>query len=212
MAFTDLNSSEYQIYLQDIATETLGQDAGTLYLPNLLDWLPNFNYQTSRILDVGASIFSTYNWFDEKFGNHIDGFELATFALNYQVHPFQGQCSWNQDKIARFKCPVDAHRMLEHYQSSTYDMVISFHALEHMFDVPLVLHNIYEVLRSGGYFYFSLPAPSANFHRGHWYEITDLSFVEGLCRQASFQILKSEHLWDLRYRPQPEIIGLARKA
>ena len=196
----NFESEDYKIYLQDQTSETLGAGIDYKYFTHLVeDILPDFDYSNTKILDVGTGSFNSYLFFKEKYNNIITGIEIATISLEKSAKDGTGVLN------------IDAHRMCEYFKNETFDLVYSSHSLEHMFDLPLVIKNCYKVLKSGGYFYFSLPIPCYNWKKGHWYDVPDISTMTRYCINEGFVMVHSEYSTNGKYRAENEMIALARK-
>jgi len=201
----DFNSKEYLNYLEDQIMDSIGANQDYKYLDYLKDILQEPNYRKLTVLDVGAGSFNSWDWFYNKYKNKIQAIDIGNCIIDEMK-------KWPKRKATCMKHPLDAHRLNEYYNDETFDLIISFHSLEHMFDLPIVLKNINTVLKHGGYFYFSLPMPSVNFKKGHWYDVPNNETMIYLCKQAGFtKVLHDELVRDLRFRPQQEMICLMQK-
>ena len=201
----DLQSQEYMNYLLDQKHDTIGADCGSKYLDYLVTLFPTFNYSMAQVLDIGCGAFSSWEWFQERYQNQIHGCDIGDCVCD-------ASATWPAPKCQSLQWPVDAHELLRSYTIEQFDLVIAFHSLEHMFDVPTVLRQINNVLKLGGYFYFSLPMPSYNWGHGHWYDIPDQDAMIQLCKHAGFSsVLHNELVSDLRFRPQQEMVALVAK-
>lgn len=203
---TDFNSKEYKDYYADQKADTIGAGLGSVYLPKLIELLPNFNFGYASILDLGAGPFDTFDWFLKNYNVKIWGADIGDCVLEYAKEK-----QWSEDKLGFLEFPLDAHKLTEEFAPEAFDIVISFHALEHMYDLPQVLSEINKVLVPGGYLYQAVPIPSYNWKKGHWYDIPTESYMDDLIRKAGFEVIYSELISDLRYRPQQEMISLNRK-
>ena len=200
-----LESEEYKNYLEDQTNDTRPAGAGYMYLDNLVHLLPdNYEFKTANILDVGAGPFTTWDWFKDNYGIIIDGVDIGNYIT-------QEKMSWSTDKVSSMNAPYDAHKLLDAFSVDTYDIVVSFHAFEHMFDLPLVVSNCNKVLKSEGYLYFSLPIPSYNWKKGHWYDVPNEASMHNILTNNNFTVIHSEVITDLRYRPEVELVCLARR-
>lgn len=194
-------NSEYQEYLKDQIDDTPGAGIDHKYLNFLLlELLPNFDYHNAKVLDVGAGKFMSWDFFKENFQNEIVGIDINRAGLEF--------CR-EQDKKGMIE--LDAHEMCEKLVPNQFNLVISFHTLEHMFDLPRVLRNCLEVLKETGYFFFAIPMPSYNWKKGHWYDIPTPKFMLDLCRRIGFKEVFWEVFGDSRFRPEREMVCLLRK-
>ena len=193
---------KYQAYMADQIADTLGAGVDDKYLDYLTQkLLPNYDYAKAKILDVGPSKFMSWDYFREKFKNDITGIDIGKDGLEFcKAHNKTGMIE------------MDAHRMDEHFAEGVFDLLISFHAFEHMIDLPRVLTNCHKVLKTGGLLYFAQPIPSFNWGRGHWYDVPSVEVMMKLISDAGFKtVLRSEFVRDLRFRPEQEIVALVQK-
>lgn len=151
------------------------------------------------ILDVGCREFFTYDYFLEKYNLEIKGIDIGKKGLDYT----------SQNNKPAVYC--DAHKLSNKYEEDTFDLVMSLHCLEHMFDLPKVLSEIYKCLKPDGYLYFAVPIPSHNTGRGHWYDIESTSSMEKMCLSVGFEMLYSNLFPPGKFREEKEMIGLFRK-
>lgn len=199
---TDTTTAEYQAYLIDQINDTVGAGLDDKYLDYLCKALqPGLDYHSMKILDVGPSKFLSWDYFREHYQNDITGIDIGRDGLEY--------CR-ERNKTGMIE--QDAHTMNERFEAESFDFCISFHAIEHLLDVPQVLRNIFYVLKPGSKFYFSLPCPAPKRDRGHVYEIMSIEAMLQLCKDAGFnKVLHSELVSDLRFRPEQEMICLVQK-
>lgn len=192
----------YDKYLEDQRNDTLGGGLGYKYLPKLVELLPTFNFSLSKVLDIGPGPFETWEWFNDNYNNKIHGVDIGKCVEDISK-------TWSKEKQECMNCPIDAHFLPDSYKE--YDLIISFHAFEHMIDLPKVLNNIYNALKPGGYIYYSLPIPSYNWNKGHWYDVPSVDVMNKLLINSNFKVMHSQLISDFRYRPEQEMIGLGRK-
>lgn len=201
----DFNSQKYKDYLEDQVTDNMSTAAvDEKYLDLLLTLLPNFNYHTAKIYDVGPGMFKSWDWFLEKFHRPITGFDVGREVLeNAQKNGKNGLLE------------LDVHRLFDgpyYWKREPYaDLVISFHALEHMLDMDLVLKNLFDFIVPGGYLYFAIPQPATPRSRGHfqvWYSVEE---VLPRFEKAGFKTIHWQQENDNRFRPEPELIALMQK-
>lgn len=195
-------TEEYKVYLKDQLEDTCADSYDYKYLPYVESKLPKLDYENFKILDVGSRKFDSWDYFREKYNNDIVGIDIGAEGLAYcKAHSKTGMMN------------VDAHRMSECFDLESYDMIISFHAFEHMYDLPLVVKNCFDLLKPGGYLVFALPVPSFNLKRGHWYDIPDQSAMLQICSNAGFnEVCYNELIDDYRFRPEQEMIGIVKKS
>lgn len=200
-----MDSQKYNQYLEDQLNDTRPAGLGHTYLDNLVRVLSNaYDFTDTKILEIGAGPFTTWDWFKDSYGISIEGIDIGYYIEQEKV-------AWPTEKINNMKYPCDAHKLLDFFTKETYDIVLSFHAFEHMLDLPLVVANCNKVLKSKGYLYFSLPIPSYNWGKGHWYDIPDERSMHKIITDNNFTIVYSEIINDFRYRPEVEIVCLARR-
>jgi len=159
----------------------------------------DLSLRDAKIIDIGTRQFDTYDWFLERYDNKIDGIDVCKVAL---------QKAKVDGKPLR---EMDAHAIHKYIEPETYDLIISFHAFEHMYDLPRVLRNCAMILKPRGYLYFALPMPSHNWGRGHYLDMPNNRTMWQTLAKAGF-----EQKYDLlsrhgKFRAGQEIIGLARK-
>jgi 2-polyprenyl-3-methyl-5-hydroxy-6-metoxy-1,4-benzoquinol methylase len=193
--------SDYLEYLDDQRSDTIGGSSDDAYLKFLTSsLLLSENFKNKKILDIGCRVFDSYNYFD-ALGADIVGVDIGKDGLEY--------CKKNN----RPCLDQDAHYLDQIFQPETFDLIITFHALEHMYDLPLVLKHCYNLLKLGGYFYYAVPAPSAKTKRGHWYGIDSDEHMINLVCGAGFQrdkIIHAKHYTEY-FRIADEAVGLVRK-
>lgn len=187
--------SIYKTYIDDQINDTLGPSFDAQYLDYMFERIPDFTPHI--VIDVGTRSFYSYDYLWSKFAPHIsvEGIDLCRDAL------------LSNPRIKE----MDAHVMDQYFPNNHYDLVIAFHSLEHMYDMPRVIGNCYKLLQPGGYFCFSLPMPSVNFRKGHWYDVKDNTEMCDICKSVGFKIVYDELIRDLRIRPQQEMFGLCQK-
>ena len=195
---TDLDSPEYQTYLKDQVGDNLSESFDSKYLAILEKLIPDFNFSSTKIIDVGTRKFDSWEYFIEKYSNEITGIDVGAEGIEHcRKHNKKGFIE------------LDAHRLREKFDAATFDLVIAFHSFEHMYDLPLVLRQCHEILKPGGFIFFALPIPSYNWMKGHWYDVPSEEAMIDLCKAAGFKrIVYSERYTDLRIRPEPEMVAL----
>lgn len=193
---------KYKAYLQDQYTDTIGAGLDYKYLDYLTKTLmPNFDYKTAKVLDVGGSAFNSWDYFLEHFQNQITGIDIGQQGL--ELCKAAGKTGMIEQ---------DAHKMDERFEPESFDLIFSSHAFEHMFDLPRVLRNCAKILKSGGFLYFALPMPSFNWGRGHYYDVPNNEAMLKMCKDSGFsKVLHEELVRDLRFRPEQEMVGLVQK-
>jgi len=199
-----IDTDEYKEYLKDQHKDnmfeeqylSMGKSWTYRYCNFLKNLLKTFDYSTSRILDVGCREFFTYDYFLEKHDNKIDGIDVGEEGLNYTA----------KEKKPAIYC--DAHKIPDTYKSDWCDLVVSFHAFEHMYDLPKVLKNCDWVLKEGGYLYFAVPVPVKNEKRGHWYDIPSVEAMTKICEEAGFEKVFTKQFPKGMFRNEQEMVGL----
>jgi 2-polyprenyl-3-methyl-5-hydroxy-6-metoxy-1,4-benzoquinol methylase len=163
--------------------------------------LPKIDYANISILDVGARAFESWDYFLKKYDCKIEGIDIGKAGLDYcKEHNKTGMAE------------VDAHKMQDYFPPEQFDLIVSFHAFEHMYDLPLVLQNCAQVLKPGGHVFFALPMPSINFKRGHWYDVRTKQAMLKMCTDAGLgDVIFDEIVDDKQYRPEQEMIALVKK-
>lgn len=192
--------TKYSEYLKDQVEDSASGGQEVAYLEYLPTLLPEVTFDEMEILDIGSGVFSAYEFLTSRFSPRL--------AVAVDV------CKESIDQAEALGRPVlefDAHDLGNLFSPESFDWVLSFHSFEHMFDLPLVLHNAFQVLRPGGYLFCALPIPSYNWGRGHWYNVPNVSDMENLLEEAGFSLCHSELVRDLRFRPEQEGVFLATK-
>ena len=89
---------------------------------------------------------------------------------------------------------LPAERLIDHFGPKSFDVVISTEVLEHVFDWRLVINNMKEVLRCGGYIYITTRSHGFPYHAypyDFWcYEPRDLIEIF-----KDFEIIRFEVDW-----------------
>jgi len=90
---------------------------------------------------------------------------------------------------------LPAERLIDHFGPKSFDVVISTEVLEHVFDWRLVINNMKEVLRCGGYIYITTRShgfPHHAYPYDFWrYKPHDLIEIF-----RDFEIIKLEADWE----------------
>lgn len=197
-----LDHPDYSIYIENQRAETGGAGVDHKYLSYLVDTLlPDFDYSGARVLDVGAGMFKSFDYFLERFNNKIVGIEIAEMSIKYA----------EENNLPLYD--IDAHLMDEYFAEKSMDLVVSLHSLEHMLDMPLVLSNCYKILRPEGYFFFALPIPVAQLakHEGHWYPCDTPEEMVSLTTGAGFTMVTHFMSENDQFRAGSEFVGLASR-
>ena len=195
----DKKMDEYKLYLEDQKAHSLSGACDDKYLDYLVQTLhPDYDYSKAKILDVGCNKFLSYDYFLDKYNNPILGICISKDGLEE---------AWRNNRNA---LEMDAHNMNLHLIPNTYDLVISFHSFEHMYCLPTVLQNCNILLKDQGLLYFSLPIPSHNWHKKHWYDVPTIDAMNKLMEEAKFKSLHKEIIF-CKIRPEQEMIGLYQK-
>ena len=197
----NLESTEYQKYLLDQRKDnnvTHLSEQIFKYMNHLEKLLPDTLHK--KTLDIGCRSFDTYDWFTTyNHGADIIGIDIGEEGLEYCAK--KGKPCFNHD----------AHFLAEAFHKESFDLVLAFHSLEHMYDMPLVLRNIYEVLKPGGYLYLAVPIPSVNEGKGHWVDIANGEEMRAACIGAGFQSPVYEETVNCKFRIANEYVALVQK-
>lgn len=115
------------------------------------------NEQT-RLLDTGCGLGGFARYFRDQTGVQVRGNEInptcAAFARD--VHGVE----------------VDIGELRDvGYETGQFDIVTSWHCLEHIYDPVAELEEIYRIIRPGGWFQVEVPTPTvlAWIFRGRWF-------------------------------------------
>lgn len=197
----NFQSKEYADYLLDQRAETLGAGPDDKYLDHLINNLKlQLDFANIKVLDIGGGKFDSYYYFLDRFNNKIQGIDISVSSIE------------KAKREGTTLLEVDAHKMQEVFSPESFDLLLSFHSFEHMFDLPVVLKNCFDVLKPGGHLYFSIPMPSENWHRGHWFDIPNNEAMKDRLTSIGFLVLHDEWTGEkLPFRPQPEMVCLCRK-
>ncbi len=201
------DTDEYKQYLEDQHKDNMfeeqylemGKSWTYRYCNFLKNLLKDFDYGNSYVLDVGCREFFTYDWFLEKHGNKIEGIDIGEAGLEYTT---------KEKKPVKY---CDAHKMSDTFKSGWFELVMCFHAFEHMYDLPKVLENCNYVLREEGYLYFAVPVPVKNEKRGHWYDIPSMEAMTKMCEAAGFEKVFAKQFPKGMFRNEQEMVGLFKK-
>jgi len=196
--------SEYNDYLEDQRNDTIGRGLGSKYMPRLLELLPDYSFKNKVILDVGCGPFTTWDWIREREKT------AAVIGLDIGKATEELAETWSVTKNEYLRVG-DAHDLIKYMSPGTCDLVVAFHSFEHMYNLPVVLRGCYDVLTPGGYLYYALPMPSYNWKRGHWYDVPNESAMNEMLTNESFAVLSGEVFSNGEFRPEQEMVGLARK-
>jgi len=204
----DKNTEEYKFYIKDQEKDSIleeqyinqGKQWSNKYCNFLtMNLLKNFDYSTKNILDVGCREFFTYDYFKSNFKNDIAGIDVCEKGLEYT------------NKYNKPAVYCDAHFMQEKFKPESFDLVMSFHAMEHFYDMKKCIENFYKTLAPGGYLYFAVPIPSVNEGRGHWQDIPSESFMINLCTNIGFKKVFSRDFPAGIFRDEREMVALFEK-
>lgn len=195
----DINDKKlYQYYLK---TQSLDGDSyhkrpcidmpvpitpATEYLRYLSKIFP-LDLHNLSILDVGPRTFETYHYLLQNFSNKITGVEVNKSAIEKSKIEGTGLLE------------LDAHFIGTIFQNNTFDMVLSFHSLEHMLDPGLVVQQMNNVLKPKGILYLVVPVPTGASedpykNNGHWLRIDNLIDMVTLCEKHGLKCFYSEHI------------------
>jgi SAM-dependent methyltransferase len=202
-----VDENEYKRYLEDQINDCI-TDSQYLeqrkketykYCNFLFQKIPTLDPKVGVILDIGCREFFTYDFFNEKFGIEIKGIDVGAAGLNYTA---------KNKKPAVY---LDAHELSSMFRDNALDVIMSFHALEHMYDITKVLKQCYACLKPDGVFYFAVPMPSKNEKRGHWAEIPTKQFMVDLCKDIGFKLIYANVFPANCFKTEIEMLGMFRK-
>ena len=110
----------------------------------LEEFIPDIDFQGKRILDVGC----WWGWFvkyaREK-GAYVTGFDCATSRVNDAIDFIGGEGL----------CVADARHIP--YRNKNFDVVFSYHVLEHVKEQGVMLQEIHRVLKDNGEIVLAVP-------------------------------------------------------
>ncbi len=155
------------------------------------------DFKKAKILDVGCREFFSYDFFKKNYSNLISGIEIGNDALEFS-------------KRKNIK-ELDIHFMDQKLKQNSYDIILSFHVFEHMYDLSLALNNCYNLLKRGGLLFFAIPMPAKDVRRSHWVNIPNRKFMDSLLTRAGFKLLYSKTHKENVFRNEPEMIGIFKK-
>lgn len=187
---------EYQRYLKDQKSDGLGTDFSVEYLDFFTEKV-ELDYPNLKVLEIWPGQFLSYGYFVEKFCNEIIGIDICEAALDRA----------RQEELPIMVC--DPHIMNREFIPEAFDLVLAFHAFEHMYDLPRVIRNCYKILKPRGHLFFSIPMPSYNWKRGHWYDIFGNEEMIKLLRDGGFKVQWEFLSRDGMFRAEQEMIGCA---
>ena len=113
--------------------------------------------ETTHALDVGCGA-----------GGFLQGL-LESRKVQVRGLDFNTRCRDFVQAIHKF--PVDVGELKETaYPSSSFDIVTSWHCLEHTYDPPCELKEMYRITKPGGWVIVEVPSPSliARVFKGKW--------------------------------------------
>jgi len=119
------------------------------------DYIRNFINKDSTILEIGSGDgFGTH--YLSKFCKHIEGVDISESAVNLANSKYKNE-----------KCNFKLYdgKNLE-YQDKSFDIVISFHVVEHVKNVKEYLNNIKRVLKDGGICILTTPSRTYRLSKG----------------------------------------------
>lgn len=150
----------YEEYLQDQLHDGLGCSYEKMekYCDDIVERLGITGKE--KMMDLGCREFHTFTYFKMRFGMEIIGGDIGI-----QGHQYAREA-------ARPSIYVDAHDM-SIFSDGYFDVLISIHALEHMFDLDKVIAESARILKPGGKYYIAVPFPAHNLGKGHFQDITD---------------------------------------
>ena len=208
----DVNGPEYEYYYRDQVEDGLGGGADEKYLDYLTKTLlPAFDYKTAKVLDIGCSRFTTWDFFRDHFHNPITGCDIGREGLEL--------CK-REGKTGSIE--LDAHFLADYFPADSFDLILSFHALEHMVRVDLVAKHIHTILKPGGYAYLAVPSPSlfrgeqlpdgtrrSKGHHAFW--ANNAGFLAHFRKAGFDKVLHDEVSPACRFRPEQEAVCLLQK-
>lgn len=192
-------NKSYQDYLNSQKAHGLSGACDHKYLDYLFQKEKGLNFANAQILDVGCNKFLSFDYLKNKYPScnpvgicvSQDGLKEAQAQKRHAFY-------------------LDAHFLKERFENDSFDLIISFHSFEHMYDLPLVIQNCYDVLKKSGYLYYSFPIPSHNNYYKHWFDIPNQQEALRLLIKPGFNNLWSE-VSKCKFRPEQEIVGLLQK-
>jgi len=194
---------DYELYLQDQKSDTLALEPEVIkkavykYLDFLTKKIKNINFKSAKILDVGCREFYTYDYFLKKYENLIQGIEIGPEALDFS----------KRKNITE----VDIHEMTSVFKYNSFDVILSFHVLEHMYDLSVALKNCRAILKKNGILFFAIPMPSHDTRRSHWLSLANQKEMIKLLGESGFKsVFYKTYPADV-FRNEPEMIGIFKK-
>jgi SAM-dependent methyltransferase len=202
-----VDENEYKKYLEDQITDSMTESQYLeqrkketyKYCNFLFQKVSTIDPKSSTILDIGCREFFTYDYFKDKFGVEIKGIDVGSAGLDYTA---------KNKKPAVY---LDAHVLSSMFLDNCFDVILSFHALEHMYDLEKVLKQCYACLKTDGVFFFAVPMPSRNEHRGHWVDIPTKQFMVDLCKGLGFKLIYANVFPANCFKTEIEMLGIFRK-
>lgn len=197
----NFESEEYKIYLKDQVDDNWSGDYDERYFALVKERYPEFFdvSKDTKVLDIGTRSFGGYQWWKDNHGVEAVAIDVGREGLDY--------C-----KEKGLPCiELDAHRLKEKFENNSLHRITAFHSFEHMYDLPHVIRNCTDCLKSGGYLLSAVPIPSFNWRRGHWYDIPSEQAYMKLMEDNGLEVKWHILLRNNEIRPQPEVIVVAKK-
>lgn len=153
---------DYKTYLQDQIDDTLGCDYEVIekYCNDMIK-RTGIDPKGKKILDLGCREFHTYKYFKDNYDLEITGIDVGKAGHEYAHN------------LGRPSIYCDAHDM-SMFKDETFDVIMSTHVFEHMYDLPKAINECKRILKKGGFLYLAVPCPAKNLEKGHWQDINSL--------------------------------------
>jgi 2-polyprenyl-3-methyl-5-hydroxy-6-metoxy-1,4-benzoquinol methylase len=142
-------------------------------------------------------------------GCGMGGFMLAARELGLEVHGVEPSESHSLIGRTRFGLDIrTAYFSKKDYGDTTYDIVVLWHVIEHIFDQPAFLKDVYSVLRPGGVILIATPnarSTIATLTGTNWSMLRPVDHVGLLSPRAfayiapagcSLKVQTFEYLWE----------------
>ena len=135
-----VDENEYKRYLEDQITDSITESQYLeqrkketyKYCNFFFQKLPDIDGHKLKVLDIGCREFFTYDYFMDNFSTTIQGIDVGTAGLEYTA------------KNRKPAVYLDAHELSSKFADNSFEVIFSFHALEHMYDLAEVeLDNYY---------------------------------------------------------------------
>lgn len=196
-------TKDYQTYISDQQEDSLAmvpeviEKAVYRYLDFFVKENTSLNFKKIKILDIGCREFFSYDYFKKKYNLTISGIEIGPDALEFG----------KRKNITE----VDIHFMDTVIKRNSYDVLLSFHVFEHMYDLPLALGKCRNILKKGGLLFFAIPMPAYDTRRSHWVNIPNKKHMLKLVEDAGFKIIFEKTYKANIFRNEPEMLCIAKR-